>query len=375
MTSQTEVTAGLVNKIEQLVLYCIKSRYHEEKIYGENISIYKELKITFDGYSEDEEKTDEERRKSESYAVFIPKNINKKNYSFPEHKYALWGGVIHRPQQEVYLNVWFDRVKLTTDLEPYIIEDKIAETKVTVVEVENVIDNIHTQYRIQEIYDLIELYTKDSKKIYFNNLEIHLSDYDFDCENTTKSEQLNACAKLIFEKAERVTQAFIKQFPKRKIISLYISNEYRTDQKNRKIIAFKINTKDGNSKIRLVSDKYKTFEELINNEFSYMTPDDLNITLIFKFNDQYGYLADSDMLEISAYADIDCEAIIMTDDSNLLSLQGYDHGDYDTGIISNQGSIMSDEFLLTSKYNHSALLLQHVDHLEKLLNDSQIIIL
>ena len=34
MASQTEVTAGLVNKIEQLVLYCIKSRYHEEKIYG-----------------------------------------------------------------------------------------------------------------------------------------------------------------------------------------------------------------------------------------------------------------------------------------------------------------------------------------------------
>ena len=67
MASQTEVTAGLVNKIEQLVLYCIKSRYHEEKIYGENISIYKELKITFDGYSEDEEKTDEE-----FFTTYIP---------------------------------------------------------------------------------------------------------------------------------------------------------------------------------------------------------------------------------------------------------------------------------------------------------------
>ena len=106
-----------------------------------------------------------------------------------------------------------------------------------------------------------------------------------------------------------------------------------------------------------------------------MTPDDLNISLVFKFNDQYGYLSDSDMLEISAYADIDCEAIIMTDESKILSLQGYDHGDYDTGIISNQGSIISDEFLLTNKYNYSALLLQHVGHFEKLLNDHRVIVL
>jgi hypothetical protein len=246
---------------------------------------------------------------------------------------------------------------------------------VTVLEVKNVVDKIYKQYSLQEIYDLTELYSKKTKKIYYNNLEIHISDYDFDCENLNKSEQLNACAKLILEKSELVTQAFIKQFPKRKIISLYISNEYRKDLKDRKIISFKINAKDAACRIQFLSEQYKTFEDLINNEFSYMTPDDLNISLIFKFNDQYGYLTDSDMLEISAYADIDCEAIIMTEESKILSLQGYDHGDYDTGIISNQGSIISDEFLLTNKDNYSALLLQHVGHFEKLLSDPRVIIL
>jgi hypothetical protein len=62
----------------------------------------------------------------------------------------------------------------------------------------------------------------------------------------------------------------------------------------------------------------------------------------------------------------------MTDGNKLLTLQGYDYGDHDTGIISNRGSIFSDEYLLTNENNHCALLLQSGDYLERLLNDPKV---
>ena len=66
---------------ELFTLYSIRSKGMQEPIYAENISIFKELKVAFDGYSEDT------TQNSRSYVTYIHKNAYEDGFIFPEHEF------------------------------------------------------------------------------------------------------------------------------------------------------------------------------------------------------------------------------------------------------------------------------------------------
>lgn len=67
---------------------------------GDDISPYPEIKITFDGYAEDDDGDDDESKLS--FAVYIHKDADMDGFVFPEHDDVIWQ-VVHRPSEEVYL--------------------------------------------------------------------------------------------------------------------------------------------------------------------------------------------------------------------------------------------------------------------------------
>jgi hypothetical protein len=70
---------------------------------GENISLFPEIKIAFDGYGENDDNTD--NLSLESYAVYIHKDAANSGFVFPEHGIGPLT-IVHRPSEEVCHFVW-----------------------------------------------------------------------------------------------------------------------------------------------------------------------------------------------------------------------------------------------------------------------------
>jgi hypothetical protein len=76
------------------------------------------VKIIFDGYGYDEE-TNEENADHDtlSFAVFVHKD-SLNGEEFPEHEQTPWA-LIHRPQEEVCIWVWYNADEDTIDVIPF----------------------------------------------------------------------------------------------------------------------------------------------------------------------------------------------------------------------------------------------------------------
>ena len=72
---------------------------------GVNISPSSAVKITFDGYAEDDDGIEDLDR--ESYAVYIHRDAAAAGFTFPEHQRTAWA-IVQRPAEEVCHTVWFN---------------------------------------------------------------------------------------------------------------------------------------------------------------------------------------------------------------------------------------------------------------------------
>ena len=96
------------------------------------------VKIVFDGYGENY--FGELEISNESYIVFIHKD--SLSGTFPEHKITPFG-VIHRPEEEVSIYVWFDSNKNEFNVIPF--EDNNS-TEMNFKMIYSIIEKIHKKY-------------------------------------------------------------------------------------------------------------------------------------------------------------------------------------------------------------------------------------
>lgn len=73
---------------------------------GEDISDFSEVKVIFNKYGYNEETGQDDDLNVEEYCVFIHLNSGSKGFVFPEHEQTPIG-LIHRPDEEVCVYVWF----------------------------------------------------------------------------------------------------------------------------------------------------------------------------------------------------------------------------------------------------------------------------
>ncbi len=98
-----------INKLEKVITYFLGISHEpdDEKIVGENISPFPELKVIFDGYGYNEDTDEDDDENFESYAIFIHKDLQKEGFEFPEHESTPWA-IVHRPTEEVCIHAQLD---------------------------------------------------------------------------------------------------------------------------------------------------------------------------------------------------------------------------------------------------------------------------
>ena len=95
-------------KLDGLVLKAISASAsdhlaNQDFQLGLDISKYRALKISFDGFGDDGE--DENMV---SYALFVHKNAAEKDFIFPEHEETAWA-IVQRPDEEAIIYCWYNR--------------------------------------------------------------------------------------------------------------------------------------------------------------------------------------------------------------------------------------------------------------------------
>lgn len=126
-------------------------REPDELEIGENISDIPEVKIIFDGYGDLEDVdnagnyryTEGGNKNMESYAIFIHKDSAKEGFIFPEHEMTPWC-LIHRPNEEVCIYVWYDVENDSWDILP--LEERVEDTDLTVEEVMSILEALNERY-------------------------------------------------------------------------------------------------------------------------------------------------------------------------------------------------------------------------------------
>lgn len=319
-----------INDIENLIkiftLLSISSKNKEDLIYGEDISLFKELKIAFDGYSENEEDL---THNSRSYVTYIHSNSLDASFVFPEHEKTIIG-VIHRTGKEVHIFSWFDLER--NELEVINIDDHINNAKMSIVNIHKILTQLGKKYKIiNEEGGIIDLkFINKFELNYTLLLSLEYFEYERIGDKPTINEA-NINAVNIYKIANSSAEALKKMGRIVKEVYVGIYPEYS----NLYAINLPALTSKKSSKVmenKAISDFLKSSKE----ELIKIWPDELErISITFKFTDGKSIPTDSDMLNFSSLANIDCEAMIRLPNFGTLVIQGYEGGDYDTGYISN----------------------------------------
>jgi hypothetical protein len=328
----------LYHLTELFTLYSIRSKGTQEPIYAENISIFKELKVAFDGYSEDKDQN------SRSYVTYIHKNALDENFVFPEHEYTSLGDKL-RPGAELHIYSWLD--KDSGDIEVINIEDHLENDKMSAVHMHNILSNLNKKY------NLISIAKAKNKSEFFYTLLLNLGYIEYERkENDPFLEDI----KVIWEIVSKLIISSINSFSQmgRDISEVYVGfgPDYKILYKFKKFSEYK-------GSIDL--DTLDQFVNLSKDELLGMWPDQLErISLTVKFTDGLGMPTNNDMLNFSRMAEVDCEAMIRAPYLGTFVMQGYDCGDYDTGYIS---SDYDDLYLVSNSISHMHFFLDLQDPL------------
>ena len=344
-------TERISKNLTALVLYCLKSKINQKREYGENISIYKEVKIAFDGYSENEDESEEKRRQSESYAIYIPKNCLEDAFIFPEHETSSFG-IVHRRGKEVYFNTWFDKTTQTLDLEGYLVNDRIQDAGLGTLEIDEIVEELVQRYGLNDINNIANASLNIDKTGFYYTILVSMEYIDYERSgNIPGTNEIRKCAELIWEKAAKAVLAF-KQLSRR-VDSVFVGiwPDYS------KLYPLNFSILRGSKDANVDKKQLLAFIECAKDVLSSTWPDEIErISLTFRFNDDQGIANNESLLQFSAKASIDCEAMCKDTQTGLLFMQGYENGDYDTGFISSDYG--DDTYLLTSSYNREFLNLQ-----------------
>lgn len=132
-------------RFEELIIKHLRAMWRDpdELVIGENISDLPEIKIIFDGYGYNEDTDEQDDKNMESYAIFIHKGAINEGFEFPEHDMTPWA-LVHRPKEEVCVYAWYDVIQDEWEIIP--IENHIDETKMTLEEVMNILENLDKVY-------------------------------------------------------------------------------------------------------------------------------------------------------------------------------------------------------------------------------------
>jgi TPR repeat protein len=319
-----------INDIEKLIkkftLLSIYSKNEEELIYGEDISLFKELKIAFDGYSENEEDL---TNNSRSYVTYIHTDSLDGSFVFPEHEKTIIG-VIHRTGKEVHIFSWFDLEK--NELEVINIDDHINNAKMSIVNIRKILIQLGKKYKIineegeiinSNLTNEFELnYTLLASLKYFEYEKIgekpSINEANVNASNIYKI--ANSSAEALKEIGRTIKEVYVGIYPN-------YSNLY----------AINLPMLKGKKSSKVMENKaISDFLESSKEELIEIWPGELErISITFKFADGKSIPTDSDMLNFSRLANVDCEAMIRLPSLGTLVIQGYEGGDYDTGYISN----------------------------------------
>lgn len=98
-----------LNKFERVITAILDLCYEpdDEKIIGENVSPFPELKVIFDGYGYNEETDEDDDENFESYTIFLHKDLEDEGFEFPEHETTPWA-IIQRPDDEICIHSQLD---------------------------------------------------------------------------------------------------------------------------------------------------------------------------------------------------------------------------------------------------------------------------
>jgi hypothetical protein len=112
---------------------------------GEDISPYPEITIAFDGYGEDDDGNEDQSK--QSFAVYIHKDSDAEDFVFPEHD-SEYGMIVHRPAEEVFLNVWFDHED--GSFESQFLDECVEKTQVPYDRIVSVIEALEKRFSSPE---------------------------------------------------------------------------------------------------------------------------------------------------------------------------------------------------------------------------------
>jgi len=139
---ETECTKKIYRLTELFTLKSIRSEEKSSPVFGKNISIFKELKIAFDGFSENNE---EDIHNSMSYVTYINKDAFYSGFVFEDHEITPVG-VMLRPGSEVHIFSWFN--KKENSLEVINVEDQLNNDEMSPVNIFNILFNLVIKYNL-----------------------------------------------------------------------------------------------------------------------------------------------------------------------------------------------------------------------------------
>ena len=334
-----------INDIEKLIelftQISIQSKNNENPIYGEDISIFKELKIAFDGYSEDEENLN---NKSRSYVTYVHKNSADASFVFPEHEQTILGAM-QRPGSEIHIYSWYD--KKENKLEVINVYDHIKDDKMSAVNILNILIKLAHKYGLvaeNKVGTIINNFDNFDKFQFIYTVLISTEYFDYERKGDKPcADDAKLSASIIYKLVNSSVESFLKMG--RSIKEIYVGiypNYLNLFRINLPVLIGIKSTKPSET---------KAVNDLLNvakNELLDRWPDELErISLTFIFTDGKGIPTDRDMLEFSSMTDVDCEAMVRASGTGTLVIQGYGCGNHDTGYISNDED---DVYLMANEY-------------------------
>lgn len=307
--------------VESFTLDSIRSKRRFEPAYGDDISIVRELKVAFDGYSEDEEDID---RNSRSYVTYIHKSALELDFIFPPHEATPLGAMI-RPGSELHVYSWYD--KSTDSIEVINVEEHLKRDKMSAVHIYNILSKLSERYNEKRGRDYLSIfigYEADDYGPTFGK--------EVDADKQPGEEEAHFNAERMCTLANKFCNA-VEALINNKLKKAYVGllKEGNQPAEKRIILLREMNLSRSNKKY------IEKFYESTKEELKIWPHHIWYVVLTIDLGDSEKVFSDSDFLSLTHSSDTDIDAVVFNKYTNEYVVQGYYRGEYDTGFFSNDG--------------------------------------
>ena len=307
--------------VASFTLDSIRSKSRFEPTYGDDISILRELKVAFDGYSEDEEDVD---RNSRSYVTYIHKSALELDFIFPPHEATPLGAMI-RPGSELHVYSWYD--KGTDSIEVINVEEHLKRDEMSAIHIYNILSKLSERYSVKRGKDYLSIFISYEADDYGPAFG---EEVDPDKQPGEEEAQFNAermCT--LANRFGNAVEALINNKLKKAYVGLI--NVGGQPAEGEIILLREMNLSRSNKKY------IEKFYESTKEELKIWPYHIWYVVLIIDLGDSEKVFSDSDFLSLTHSSDTDIEAVVFDKYTNEYVVQGYYRGEYDTGFFSNDG--------------------------------------